>query len=170
MSVAKDMMGNKFLIDGVLGSYGGVSVFAQEKGRVLQPISVVPGKNGKPGSIRVGSVWKDPVIWNGLLGDMELQEHGMRTWKLIKIDKTDKGKRLSFKLQEQKKMSGVSAYKELLEKLDMSEPTLRIMIKELLAKVFPAETLERLLSEDHLEFILDEFFMYLKVRDAAYRV
>jgi hypothetical protein len=175
MSVAKDMLGNKFLIDGVLGSFGGVSVFAQEHKRLLQPITVIPGKNGKPGSLRTGTVWRDPVTWKGLLGDMELQEHGLRTWKLIRIADTEllngnKGKRLSFKLQEQQKMPGVNAYKELLEKLDMSEPTLSIMIKELLAKVFPADALQKLLLEDRLEFILDEFFMYLKAGDSAYRV
>ena len=174
MVVAENMLGEKFKVPGPL-FFLQEEIALMEGGDLprtsLQPITVAK-------SIKRNQIWADPIAWRGpMASEIDANVHGPRSWKIKSIKETDDGMILKFVLHEEwvldengEHTPPGEAYKTVLQELDLSEDKLKGLIREMLINLFPIKVMRELLELDNIEFIMDDYWMYLKAGNTAYRV
>ena len=166
MGIAQSMFGDEYEIEDVVLKVNNAIVLADVLKIIQQPITVTE-------NIRKGQLWRDPIEWRGgLASNVEFDIHGFRQWRITSIKDEEDHKIIKFKMIEPEKLEEKKSakYKELLQSIDLSEEHLKQMIKEMLINVFTKATLEKLLTEERIEFILDKYWIYIKAGKTAYRV
>jgi len=166
----EDLEGNKFILK---DSPFVLDTDFQESFEKIQPISVTS-------SFRKGQIWKnssdeDEDKWVRTENGKSLTT---RRHILTKVDKKDENILILEFNQDSKPIITLKniqieedkAFKELVCELNLSKSKLLNLIKTMLVNTFLPETLEIMLHEEKIDFVMDNLWIYLKAEGKAYRV